>query len=551
MANNKVNLMWKSFKGIRKLNSINSDTVLGAEEIHNVTLSKEKSGKERSIRSSGWVRDFAEVSSNVVSLAATNFSGYPYSNQLVAFTVDGGNIIAKLIADDSGVIEEKTIATFPNVSDVYDSCMTQWGDRLVLCIAFGAEKIGFIAYSGTVLADWTSAGDSWYYREINISEISLGNVPVKKITSLCPYQARLVINGISEYNDDSKETVFGVWFSEAGQPLNFASSYITAETGTSAFFVETGEYVNKVVNYNGIMAFGATRAYNIVGSTQSDIGCHPIVARGVTGNAVFVLNGQCAYVDSIARNIFTLRDNIDGTIGFNQEIGGDIQDYLSNVNRVSINTCDRIVRMTKPTGESLVFDADENEWTHERLDNNAFCVTFANREVYCNGTNLIKEVTSRRESGSVQNANNEGFYSYYKTNIMWLDSQTSIKSHIYPFAIVLEPQTNNDFFVRFTVDRNEVYNARVTKAGFSNVATYSATDEVPENGSMFVEESTDLSGRVFFGGIMGNDILVTVEPPKFWRYLQIEIYTNSPNMEFNISGIEAKQTFIDDEQLDY
>lgn len=543
--------MWKSFKGIRKLNSINSDTTLGAEEIHNVTLSKEKSGKERSIRSSGWIRDFAEVSGNVLSLASTNFSGYLHSNQLVAFVLDSGNIVAKLVADNSGIIEEKTIGVFANVSDVTDSCMTQWGDRLVLCVAFGADKIGFIAYSGTVLSGWSSAGDSWYYREVNVSEVSLGSVPVKNITSLCPYQARLVINGVSEYNDDSKETVFGVWFSEAGQPLNFSSSYITAETATSAFFVETGEYINKVVNYNGITAFGATRAYNIYGSSQSDIGCNPIVARGVVGNAVFVLNGQCAYVDSIAKNIFTLRDNIDGTIGFNNEIGGDIQDYLSEVNRVSINTTNRIVRMTKDSGESLVFDADEGEWTQERLDRNAFVVTFDNKEVFCNGTTTIKEITERHESNTEQLPNDEGFYSYYKTNVMWLDSQTSIKSHIYPFAIVLEPQTNNDFMVRFTVDRSEVYETRVTRAGFSNVATYSATDEIPENGSMFVETPTDLSGRVFYGGAAANDILVTVEPPKFWRYLQIEIYTNDPNMEFNISGIEAKQTFIDDEQLDY
>ena len=34
--------MWKSFKGIRKLNSVNSDTELSADTLSNISLSKEK-----------------------------------------------------------------------------------------------------------------------------------------------------------------------------------------------------------------------------------------------------------------------------------------------------------------------------------------------------------------------------------------------------------------------------------------------------------------------------------------------------------------------------
>lgn len=131
-----------------------------------------------------------------------------------------------------------------------------------------------------------------------------------------------------------------------------------------------------------------------------------------------------------------------------------------------------------------------------------------------------------------------------------MDSQTSVKSHIYPFAVILEPQTNNDFFVKFTTDRKNVYQARITRSGFTNIATYSIDDSVPADGSFFVEDDDDLSGRVFLSAA-GNDILVTIDRPPFWRYLQIEIYTTSANMEFNIAGIEGKQTFITDEQLDY
>lgn len=55
MSEQNVNLLWKDFKGIRKLHSINSDKVFGADIAHNVLLSKEKSGEARSIRSSGWL----------------------------------------------------------------------------------------------------------------------------------------------------------------------------------------------------------------------------------------------------------------------------------------------------------------------------------------------------------------------------------------------------------------------------------------------------------------------------------------------------------------
>ena len=134
--------------------------------------------------------------------------------------------------------------------------------------------------------------------------------------------------------------------------------------------------------------------------------------------------------------------------------------------------------------------------------------------------------------------------------MIWLDSQSSVKSHIYPFAIILEPQTNNDFFVKFTTDRGNVYEGRVTRAGFANVATYSNSDTVPEDGSQFVADDDDLSGRVFFN-ISGTELLVTVERPPYWRYLQIDIYTTSPTQQFNISGIEAKNTFIETSMLDY
>ena len=59
MTTRNVNLLWKDFKGIRKLNSINSDSVFGADIAHGIRLSKEKSGQFRSIRSSGWYKPFA------------------------------------------------------------------------------------------------------------------------------------------------------------------------------------------------------------------------------------------------------------------------------------------------------------------------------------------------------------------------------------------------------------------------------------------------------------------------------------------------------------
>ena len=42
MATSKINLMWKSFKGIRKLNSVNSDTELSADTLSNIKPIKRK-----------------------------------------------------------------------------------------------------------------------------------------------------------------------------------------------------------------------------------------------------------------------------------------------------------------------------------------------------------------------------------------------------------------------------------------------------------------------------------------------------------------------------
>jgi len=95
-----------------------------------------------------------------------------------------------------------------------------------------------------------------------------------------------------------------------------------------------------------------------------------------------------------------------------------------------------------------------------------------------------------------------------------------------------------------------VYEANISRAGVTNVATYSQDSTVPEDGSQFVSDPTDLSGRVFYS-TTDTDLLVTIDRPPFWRYLQIDIYTTAATHQINVSGVEAKNTFLTDEQLDY
>ena len=550
MKNRNVNLLWKSFKGIRKLNSINSDVEFGADIAHGVRLSKEKSGQYRSIRSSGWFNDFTTMTEDTIALFSANMSGYSAPDQLVAFTKTAGAINVWVIYDSTGNSTKTQIATFPLATDVTDVCMVQWGDRLGMMCAFGNSTLGFVYYSADTVIGGTQMGTSnFYYKLINVVETTT-NKPVTDITTIKPYRSRLAINGVTTYNSSGAETIYGMWFSEAGDPTNFTMDYLADATDTSAFFVETGEKVNKLEEYHGLTAFCRNRSYNITGTSQTDIKVMPLTAKGVFGNATFTINGKCAYVDSWASNIFTLRDNTDGTIGFDEPIGDDIQDYLGDVENVTVNVCGRRVRMLKSTGQSLVFDVDIGEWTEESFTESARAVTFLNSEYICDGTTKIYTVTDTWGVGSQQTPDSDGYYSHYRTNLIWLDSQSSVKSHLYPFAVILEPQTSNDFFIKLTTDRGDSFDARITKAGYSNVATYSNDDTVPEDGSQFVNDDDDTSGRVFFA-MTETELLVTVERPPFWRYLQIDIYTTSASQQFNISGIEAKNTVITDEMLDY
>lgn len=548
--NRNINLLWKDFKGIRKLNSVNSDTVLAADIAHNIRLSKEKSGQFRSIRSSGWSRVFTTMTENVVRLFSANMSGYGAPDQLIAFTKTDSAINAWLVYDSTNNLVKEKIATFDLADDVTDVCMVQWGDRLVMVVAFGTNKLGFVCYSATALTGWTQmASTGFYYREESIKE-SDTNASVNQIKRIKPYRSRLAINGVTSYSENEVETIYGVWFSEAANPINFTKDYITSATDTSAFYVETGEYVNQLEEYHGLTAFCRNRSYNITGSSQSDIKVEPLTAKGVFGNATFTINGKCGYIDSWSNNIFTLRDNIDGTIGFDDPVGDDIQDYLADVSEVTVNVLGRRVRILKPSGQSLVFDVDIGEWTEETLVENSRAVTFLDTEYACDGTGNIFFVNDSWGVNSTQIPNENGYYSHYRTNLIWLDSQSSVKSHLYPFAVVLEPQTSNDFFIKFTTDRGDSFEGRVTKASFQNVATYSNDDSVPEDGSQFVSDDEDTSGRVFFA-MSQTELLVTVDRPPFWRYLQIDIYTTSPSQQFNISGIEAKNTVISDEMLEY
>ena len=550
MTTRNVNLLWKNFRGIRKLNSINSDVEFGADIAHGVRLSKEKSGQYRSIRSSGWFSQYIVMGEDVIRLYSANMSGYTYPDQLIAFTKTSGAINAWIVTDNTEVVNPVQIATFPLVTDVTDVCMTQWGDRLVLVVAFGNSTLGFVCYSASALTGWTQMGvTNFYYRLESITETTT-NSAITEITSVRPYRSRLAINGVTTYNASGAETIYGVWFSEAGNAINFAMTPITSASETTPFFVEVGDKINHLEEYHGLTAFGNNRSYNITGTSQNDYNVLDLTAKGVKNNAVFTLNGQCAYVDSWAKNIFTLRDNIDGTIGFDNAIGDDIQDYLQDVGDVTINVIGRRIRMLKSSGQSLVYDVDIGEWVEESFTANSRAVTFLNKEYFCDGTATLYQITDNWSVGSQQTPNEAGYYSHYRTNLMWLDSQSSVKSHLYPFAVILEPQTSNDFYIKFTTDRGEAFNARVTKAGFSNVATYSNDDTVPENGSQFVADDEDLSGRVFFA-MSQTELLVTVDRPPYWRYLQIDIYTTLPAQQFNISGIEAKNTEINTEMLDY
>lgn len=550
MTTRNVNLLWKNFRGIRKLNSINSDVEFGADIAHGVRLSKEKSGQLRSIRSSGWFSQYTVMGEDVIRLYSANMSGYPYPDQLIAFTKTLGAINVWIVTDNTEVINPVQIATFPLATDVTDVCMTQWGDRLVMVVAFGTSNLGFVYYSADATIGGTQMGTTnFYYRLVPIVETTT-NQPVVEITSVCPYRSRLAINGITTYNSNDVETIYGVWFSEAGNAINFAMTPITSASETTPFFVEVGDKINHLEEYHGLTAFGNNRSYNITGTSQNDYKVLDLTAKGVKNNAVFTLNGQCAYVDSWAKNIFTLRDNIDGTIGFDNAIGDDIQDYLQDVSDVTINVIGRRIRMLKSSGQSLVYDVDIGEWVEESFTINSRAVTFLNKEYFCDGTATLYQITDNWGVGSQQTPNEDGYYSHYRTNLIWLDSQSSVKSHLYPFAIILEPNTANDFYVRFTTDRGNSIEGRITKAGFANVATYSNSDTIPEDGSQFVDDDEDLSGRVFFA-LSQTELLVTLDRPPFWRYLQIDIYTVTPEQQFNISGIEAKNTEINTEMLDY
>lgn len=554
MSTKNVNLLWKDFKGIRKLNTINSDTELGAEIAQGVRLSKEKSGQNRSIKSAGWFNEWMQFPEPVIRLFAANISGYGSqleSNQLLAFTKTTGNINVWVVSNDSGRLSTPLkVAAFPATTDVTDVCMAQFGDRLVVAIAFGTSNLGFLGYSATELPGWDTINTTnFYYRLVPITEKTTGSA-ITNITQVRPYRSRLAINGKTTYAENGSESIFGVWFSEAGDPTNFNMSYLTSESGTTAFYAETGEYINRLEEYHGLTAFGRNRSFNITGTSAADYKCEPLVARGVFGNASFSVNGKCAYVSSYENNIFTLRDNLDGTIGFDEPIGDDISDFLTDVTDVTINAKGRRIRMLKSSGMSLVYDVDIGEWTVESFVEGARAVTFLNDEYFCNGTNTLYQITEEWGPTSIQTPDEDGYYSHYRTNLIWLDSQTSVKSHIYPLAIILEPNTSNDFYIKCTTDRSQSFDARITRAGFENVATYSNSDDVPANGSKFVSSDDDLSGRVFLTKT-GTELLITAERPPFWRYLQIDIYTTSPQMQFNIAGIEAKNTFITDEQLDY
>lgn len=546
-----VNLLWKSFKGIRKLNTINSDSEFGADIAHNIRLTKEKSGQLRSIRSSCWLKDFTTLGESVIRLFSANISGLG-TEQLIAFTKTNAGINVWQIYDSNGNTTHTQIGTFVNATEVTDVCMTQWGDRLGMVIAFGTTYLGFVYYSVDATIGGTQMGTSgFYYQTIDLSGAGT-SIPLSNVTRVRPYRSRLAVNGETTYatGGANREAIYGVWFSEAGNPLNFTSDPITSASETSAFYVETGDFINQLEEYHGLTAFGRNRSYNITGSSQEDIKVLPLTAKGVFGNASFTLNGQCAYVDSFSNNIFTLRDNIDGTIGFNDPIGDDIQDYLGDVNNVTVNTAGRRVRMTKSSGQSLVFDVDIGEWTEEFLADNARVATFEEVEYVCDGSTKVSTIANAWGVGTTQAPDSDGYYSHYRTNLIWLDSQSSVKSHLYPFAIILEPNTSNDFYIKFTTDRGASFESRITKAGYTNVATYSNDDSVPDDGSQFVADDDDLSGRVFFA-LNQTELLVTAERPPFWRYLQIDIYTTDPAQQFNISGIEAKNTVINQECLDY
>ena len=554
MSTKNINLLWKDFKGIRTMNTVNSASQLAADIAHNIRLSKEKSGEMRSIVTSGWFEEYADIENeSIIRLVSANITGYTDPEQMIAFTKAGNIIKAWLVMGTSGTLIKTQIGQWAGMADVIDTCMVQLGDYLVLAVAFGNSHLGFIMYATNTPTitgvTWTDFGD-WHSGDKVIQDTSL-SADINEITSIRQYGARLAINGTTEYKSSaSSERIYGVWFSAAGEPTSFATNYLDSATDTTAFCVPTGDKIVHLENYHGLTAFGINRSYNITGTSQNDYKILDLTAKGVVGNAVFTLNGQCAYVDSQANNIFTLRDNIDGTIGFNDPIGNDVQGYLGDVKDVTITTYNRRVRMTKDTGQCLVYDVDIGEWTEETLTNHARCVTFNGHEYFCDRTEHIYLLTENWTAKSQIMPNSEGYYSHYRTNLIWLDSQTSVKSHLYPFAVVLEPRSTNIFKIKFTTDRGDTYEANISRAGILNVATYSNSSAVPADGSKFVEDKTDLSGRVFYS-TTDTDLLVTIDRPPFWRYLQIDVYTTAPTHQINVSGIEAKNTFLTDEQLDY
>lgn len=497
-----MNVVFNTFKGIRKINGVCSGGQISAVTCQNVDFVLNETNGEINIQSTiGNTKILEQSGYTIIKGFETLQDGVKY-NLLYA----ENSTVGRLYKRNS------------------DNSLTLLIDSLTVTGKANGITMTDSAYDVFVFTNGTN------YRTVSFAQNP-------QITTITPQYNSANVTGLVLAEQDGS-LIIGcdngiVLASRKGDLTDW--DYVTPTDSNKSWYQMFGGPITAIVNFeSGLTVFTNENHTNLIGNmsdsssaqrSESSLGgCFSFESWCIHDNTLFVY-------DDRQKNIYPYTSNTVGQTTIGSPVANEVRTFFKDVAKLNIiqyvaNNKNEI--WVNINNDILIYNYLVGEWT-ERVCHPITNIFFFDNEIY--STNAGKLFKERSGNNCVFDSSYYG--AIYKAQIINLGSWSNLKEMELPPIITCTQSFNNKFWVSIDIDGKKTKTKQVEMSGSSDAGmwgddTSTIDDSCTWDTSEFAEESDAVTQQVK-AKFVSN-----------WYYLQFTFYTDSSDQDFCIKSLELK-----------
>lgn len=499
-----MNLVFNTFKGIRKINGVSSGGQLSAVECKNIEFVLSQSNGEINIKTT------------LGNIKINEINGYALIKGFES--IQDGTKYCFIYAESATIGRLYQYNPTANTFTVLVDNLSVTGKANGITMTNSAYDV-FVFTNG-----------------IEYRRISFAQNP--QVATLSPTYNSVAVTGLVLEEQDGS-LVIGcdngiVLASRKGDITDY--NYVTPTDSNKAWYQIFGSPVTAIVNYNsGLIVFTAEKSTLLIGNMSEAAsaqrqeskqgGCFSFESWTIHDNLLFVY-------DDVQKNIYCYNTNTVGQTVINSPVAKEVKDFFvgiekfniikyiaNNKSEIWINYNDKI----------LIYDYLVQEWT-ERSCHPITNIFIFNNQIYSlNQGKLLQERT-----GNDCVFDGVFYGASYKAQVINLGSWSNLKEMDLPPILTCVQNFNNKFWITVDIDGKKRKTKFVQMIGSPDTGIWgddAATidDSCTWDTSIFASESDSVTQQV-----KGKSV-------SSWYYLQFTFYTEQQGQDFCIRSFELKE----------